>query len=1207
MIKRILSVALILAMLMSLCMVGFAATPAKVSVTGDGEATAGEAETFTVEIADNPGVAAVILVHTITHKSSGKDVTAKFTHTGNWLTAGDLIRDDGDVVGTFTRNGANISWTNDFNVEGDGVFCTMKMTPAADLINGTYVITLALKEGLVKNFCNEATDPVDVQFISYEFEVTGGVDLSDYEPTVKTQPTNGTYTYKTDAANALTAEFQVGAQGTITTQWYKCDADGQNPVKVGPEGNALTASYTPALPAVGTTEYYYCEIINRYDAENSFAIATNVASVTYNPGDPTVSLLDINVPADGEYTGSAYVATVAAKAGVEGLGAITVKYNGETEAPKAVGTYTVTVDITAGANYKAVTGLEVGSFTISKAKVTVPTVAQTSFVYTGTLITLDVPTSELYNVNNNTGINVDHYTANVTLKDTANYEWATSFNGQIAWEITPATIVYSGANTMTVYNNGNEFLAPVQESALAVKGGQAITIKYAEKSDDNNLITVTEDGKVKGNAEEKTGTATIVATVTVNNHETLTVEITVTVQNKQVANVTFAASTESKVYTGSDIALSEFFTAAATCDQAGDITYELDGVPYATFAALQAATVKNAGTYTVKAIFENETYYGEKAVTITVEKAAPTVTVDDYTTNYTGTAVQVGDLTTSASVDGTFAFDAGTAEMLDAGTYLNVKVVFTPADSANYESVTTTITVTINPKSVDVSGVTFTQSDITFNGEAHTVAVSGLPEGAKVEYTGDVTKTNVGAYTATATLSAVNGNYVLSGETVLTLNWNIVKAPYQNSTEDVVYRYTETGDKSFEITLPENCGSFSHTNTGNDPAGIVSGFTFDGAKVTYTLSGAAAAGDTASYVFTVTTDNYADFTVTLNITLTDRDIPTVTVDPIEVTYTGTPITSANITGTSSVEGEWVLLTDVSAMVDAGEYTVDVKFVPDNTTDYAEVTVPGVKLTIKKADPTVEVSYDEVKSGDTLADANLAIADSSVPGTVEWKLPLDTEVKSGEAYEWVFTPADETNYNTVEGSVVLFCEEDSAIPVPGPGAGDTIVTPWVNPYTDVKEGTWYYDSVKFVTIQGLMQGVGGDKFAPGGYVTRGTLMTILARRAGVNTEGGSVWYEKGMEWAVATGISDGTNPTANITREQIVTMLWRAVGSPNFGLTSLESFADEENVSDWALQAMKWAVGTGVLNGKDGGRLDPTGTATRAELATILNRFCVMYG
>lgn len=1202
MIKRILSVALVLAMLMSLCMVGFAATPAKISVTGDGAVVAGEAETFTVEIADNAGVAGIVLVHTITHKSSGKDVTAKFTHNGNWLTAGDLIRDDGDVVGTFTRNGANINWNNDFNIVGDGVFCTMKMTPAADLINGTYQIVLALKEGLAKNYCDENSQPVAVEFITYEFELTGGVDLSDYEPTVKTQPTNGTYTYKTDAANALTAEFQVGAQGTVTTQWYKCDADGQSPVKVGAEGNALTASYVPTLPAVGATEYYYCEITNKYNEEFSFTAKTNVASVTYNPGDPTAALLDVTIPSSGEYTGSAYVATVAAKAGVEGLGTITVKYNGKTEAPSAVGTYTVTVDITEGTNYKAITALKVGLFTISKAKVTVPAVAQTSFEYTGSLITLNVPTADQYNVNNNTGINVGEYTANVTLKDTTNYEWATSFDGKIAWEITPAEIVYAGATSMTVYNNGNEFPIPVVESALTVKGGQSVTITYTEKSDPNNLITVSAEGKVKGNAEEKTGTATVEATVTASNHETLTVEITVTVQNKQAANVTFAATTESKTYTGSDIALSEFFTVAATCDQAGEITYELDGVPYATFAALQAATVKNAGTYTVKAIYENETYYGEKAVTITVEKASPTVSVDDYTTTYTGTAVKVSDLTATADVAGTFSFAGGTPEMVNAGTY-EVEVVFTPDDAANYNSVAASVTVVINPKTVDVSGVTFTQADITFDGAAHTVAVSGMPaEGVKVEYSGDITKTNVGTYTATATLSATSGNYQLSGETVLTLTWNIVKAELENVTINAQHKYSVTGEQSVTFAVPDNMGAVTFSVAKNDAAGIVSDIAAAGQTITYTLSGAAAAGDTASYVVTVSSENYKDFTVTLNITLIDREVPTVTVEPVEVTYSGTPITAADLTTTSSVPGTWTILTDVSAMVNAGEYEIDVKFTPDNTVDYAEVTVEDVKLTVKKAVPTVTPDFKQINEGDTLADAELTIKSSSVPGTIAWELPLDTEVEENVKYTWIFTPEDTTNYEIVTGELDVCTPGIIYDPIL-----DKPETPWVNPYIDVTEGSWYYEGVKFVTIEGLMNGVGNSKFAPGGTVTRATVMTILARLNGVDTTTGSTWYEAGLEWAMKTGVSDGTNPHTEITREQIVTMLWRSIGSPDYTYVPHTGFVDGDEVSPWAAKAMDWAVGTGLLTGKDGNRLDPSGTATRAELAVIIARFVSILG
>jgi len=73
------------------------------------------------------------------------------------------------------------------------------------------------------------------------------------------------------------------------------------------------------------------------------------------------------------------------------------------------------------------------------------------------------------------------------------------------------------------------------------------------------------------------------------------------------------------------------------------------------------------------------------------------------------------------------------------------------------------------------------------------------------------------------------------------------------------------------------------------------------------------------------------------------------------------------------------------------------------------------------------------------------------------------------------------------------------------------------------------------------------------------------------------------------------------------MLWRAAGSPNCAYMSLSRFVDGENVSDWAEGAVKWAVATGILQGKDGNRLDPTGTATRAELASILMRFVVNYG
>lgn len=108
------------------------------------------------------------------------------------------------------------------------------------------------------------------------------------------------------------------------------------------------------------------------------------------------------------------------------------------------------------------------------------------------------------------------------------------------------------------------------------------------------------------------------------------------------------------------------------------------------------------------------------------------------------------------------------------------------------------------------------------------------------------------------------------------------------------------------------------------------------------------------------------------------------------------------------------------------------------------------------------------------------------------------------------------------------------------------------------------------------------------------MTMLARMNGVNTDGGSVWYEKGMQWAKEQGISDGSNPNGMITREQLVSMLYRSLSSPDAG-----------TVSSWAEDAMIWAVSSGLIQGGSNGALNPGGNATRAEVAVILMRFCEM--
>ena len=162
-------------------------------------------------------------------------------------------------------------------------------------------------------------------------------------------------------------------------------------------------------------------------------------------------------------------------------------------------------------------------------------------------------------------------------------------------------------------------------------------------------------------------------------------------------------------------------------------------------------------------------------------------------------------------------------------------------------------------------------------------------------------------------------------------------------------------------------------------------------------------------------------------------------------------------------------------------------------------------------------------------------------------------------------------------------------------------PWTNPFSDVSQGDWYYDSVALVCQAGVMEGTGRG-FEPAAAVTRGTLATILARLDGTDTAGGGTWYEKGMAWAVAHGVSDGTAPESVLTREQAAAMLYRDAGSPGLsGTAALDRFPDGDRVSPWARTAMSWAVEEGLLQGGDHG-LAPQGQLTRGELAAILSRY-----
>ena len=158
------------------------------------------------------------------------------------------------------------------------------------------------------------------------------------------------------------------------------------------------------------------------------------------------------------------------------------------------------------------------------------------------------------------------------------------------------------------------------------------------------------------------------------------------------------------------------------------------------------------------------------------------------------------------------------------------------------------------------------------------------------------------------------------------------------------------------------------------------------------------------------------------------------------------------------------------------------------------------------------------------------------------------------------------------------------------------------FADVAVNAWYKDAVDYVVQKALMPGTGEQTVSPEAPMTRALLLPVLARYAGEDTSGGATWYEKGMAWAVANGVSDGSNPAGNITREQLVTMLYRYAGSPQTS-GSLAAFADADAVSAYAVQAMQWAVEQGIITGTTATTITPKGSATRAQVAMILMRFC----
>lgn len=306
---------------------------------------------------------------------------------------------------------------------------------------------------------------------------------------------------------------------------------------------------------------------------------------------------------------------------------------------------------------------------------------------------------------------------------------------------------------------------------------------------------------------------------------------------------------------------------------------------------------------------------------------------------------------------------------------------------------------------------------------------------------------------------------------------------------------------------------------------------------------------------------------------------------------------------------------------------------------------------KAADSTLQ---DALKQLGSLKDEQLRVAkdrQDSLPGYVPVRLDAGDALEltqgasfllySGESQLTAGTLADVTTGTTVEAGGALaphhryivtsqegaaarqlqvgslgYQGEGSVKKGTGTGTGTQASLPFV----DVSAGQWYYDAVAFVYRLGYFSGTGVDTFAPNDVMDRAMVATVLYRISGDSATGQTAafsdvpvgeWYSEGVAWASAGGVVNGMGeglyaPHQSVTREQLVTMLYRYEKDYKKAAVSatgdLSAFPDGVRVSAWAREAMGWAVGAGLLHGRDSGHLDPTGTATRAEVAAILQRF-----
>ena len=372
-------------------------------------------------------------------------------------------------------------------------------------------------------------------------------------------------------------------------------------------------------------------------------------------------------------------------------------------------------------------------------------------------------------------------------------------------------------------------------------------------------------------------------------------------------------------------------------------------------------------------------------------------------------------------------------------------------------------------------------------------------------------------------------------------------------------------------------------------------------------------GDTAHIGYTFTgSDNYSPAPLTGTVTVTVQRSPSASSSGSSTIKTETTTNPDGSTTKTETKSDGTVIETTTGKDGSTTKTTTKK---DGSSVTESKTADGTTGTVKtdtngKTEAETKVSEkaveDAKKSGEAVKVPTEVKAgeDSNSAPTVKVELPKN----AGETK--IAIPVSDANSGTVavivhpDGTEEIVKDSkptEDGVQLIVDGSATIKVIDNSKDFIDTRDH-WSRDEVNFVASREIFNGVGGNRFGVNQPMTRGMVNTVLARLAGIDTtpKNGQKWYEVGTEWAKENGITDGTNPEASVTREQLATLLYRFCGAPEVRGNLL--FSDAHEVSDYAENALLWATQNGILNGVGNNRVAPGTDAQRAQVAAMMARY-----